>query len=242
MGDRLLFRQLLDYESFTYTYLVADRVSRDAILIDSVFERVDRDLRLISELGLQLRYALETHVHADHVTGAARLREATGCVIGVGQAAGVEEAGLQLKDGSRLAFGGLTLTALATPGHTVGCLSYLLGDRVFTGDALFVRGTGRTDFQQGSASTLYQSICGKLYTLPDDTLVFPAHDYNGNTQSTIGEEKEYNPRIFDGQSEEAFSKLMSSLKLAHPKKIDVAVPANQHCGRGYSGQPAKVAR
>ncbi|MEZ4751596.1 MAG: MBL fold metallo-hydrolase [Bdellovibrionota bacterium] len=241
MADGLLFRQLLDYESFTYTYLVADRVSREAILIDPVFERVDRDLRLLSELGLTLRYALETHVHADHVTGAHRLKEATGCELGVGSEAGVPGAALQLRDGNCLALGGLTLTALATPGHTVGCLSYLVADRVFTGDALFIRGTGRTDFQQGSAKRLYHSICDKLFVLPEDTLVYPAHDYNGNTQSTIGEEKAHNPRIFDGQSEEAFEKLMGNLKLAHPKKMDLAVPANQQSGRGY-GSPLSQAR
>ncbi|MCB0404332.1 MAG: MBL fold metallo-hydrolase [Bdellovibrionales bacterium] len=240
MGDRLLFRQLLDYETYTYTYLVADRISREAVLIDPVYERVERELRLLAELGLRLRYVLETHVHADHVTGADRLRDATGCDIGLAEAAGVGEAAVQLSDGSSLAVGGLCLTALSTPGHTPGCLSYLMADRVFTGDALFIRGTGRTDFQQGSSRALYRSIRDKLFTLPDETLVFPAHDYNGNTQSTIGEEKAYNPRVFSGQSEDGFVELMDNLKLAQPKKMSVAVPANLHCGRGYVGTLSQV--
>ena len=185
----LFFRQLFDEATWTYTYLIADPQTREAAIIDSVKEQVPRDLKLIEELGLKLRYALETHVHADHITGSGDIRSVTGANTIVGAQTHVVCADRQLQDGDNLALGNLSILALSTPGHTDGCMSYYVEDRVFSGDALLIRGTGRTDFQQGSSTTLYQSITQKLFTLPDETLLYPAHDYHGFTVSTIGEEK-----------------------------------------------------
>jgi len=228
----MLFRQLFDPESSTYTYLLADEETREAVIIDSVLEQVDRDLGLIEELGLKLVHALDTHVHADHVTGSSLLRERTGCTTVVSERAGVTCADRLVKEGDRIRFGGHELEVLETPGHTNGCSSFVTGDRrmVFTGDALLVRGTGRTDFQQGDARQLYRSITGKLFRLPDATLVYPGHDYKGRTATSIGEEKRHNPRLGAGKPEEAFVEIMSNLGLPYPKKIDVALPANLRCG------------
>ena len=227
----LLFYQLFEQESSTYTYLLADEKTREAILIDGVRETLARDLQLIRELDLKLLYILDTHVHADHVTSAAALAQETGAKIGVAAVAQVDGADLQLKDGDTLQFGRHTLKVWATPGHTNTCLSFYMDDRVFTGDCLMIRGTGRTDFQQGSAPLMYQSILQKLFTLPDATLVFPAHNYKGVTHSTIGEEKKWNPRVGGGKTVEQFTQIMADLKLAPPKQIDIAVPANLKCGR-----------
>lgn len=228
--EGLIFRQLFDYDTWTYTYLLADAQTREAVLIDTVIEQAPRDLQLIEELGLKLKYVLDTHVHADHITGAEEIRKATGAKTGVGAAAEVACADLALKEGDEIPFGRFRLKVLATPGHTNGCLSYLLGDRVFTGDALLVRGTGRTDFQQGSPERLYDSL-QKLFALPPETLVYPGHDYRGMTVSTVGEERRFNPRAGQGKGKEEFVAILKSLQLAMPKKIHMAVPANLQCGR-----------
>jgi len=228
----MIFRQLFDLESSTYTYLLADPETRDAVLIDPVLERLERDLLLLRELGLTLRYALETHVHADHVTAAGRLREAVGAKIAVGVAAGVDCADLALHDGETLRFGRQTLEARATPGHTSGCTTYVhhAAGLAFTGDALLVRGCGRTDFQQGDARALFHSVHERIFSLPGTTLLYPAHDYNGRTVTTVEEERRFSPRLSDSIDEARFVALMGALKLAYPKRIDVAVPANLRCG------------
>lgn len=223
-----MFRQLFDKESSTYTYLLADPETGEAVLIDPVIEQVDRDLALLEELGLRLVYALDTHVHADHVTAGGVLRERTGAKVG-GSPLGADCVDVHLRHGDVLEVGSLRIEVLETPGHTDDSLSFLVGDRVFTGDALFVRGNGRTDFQNGDARTLYRSLTEVLFALPDSTRVFPGHDYRGHTMTTIGEEKRHNPRIA-GKTEEQFVEIMDNLALPRPKKIDVAVPANRRCG------------
>lgn len=230
------FYQLFDGDSSTYTYLLVDAKSREAILIDPVREKIDRDVQLVRELGATLKYILDTHVHADHVTGAGELRKRTGAKTAIGALSGVDCADILLKDGDTLDFGSQTLTALATPGHTAGCMSFVVGDRVFTGDALLIRGTGRTDFQEGSSSRLYDSIKEKLFRLPDSTLVYPAHDYKGQTHSTIGLEKRHNPRIGDNKTREEFAAILAALKLSQPIRIHEAVPANLGCGQSRQGE------
>ncbi|MBJ6764097.1 MBL fold metallo-hydrolase [Myxococcaceae bacterium JPH2] len=225
----MIFRQLFDAESSTYTYLIGDPVSRQAVLIDPVLEQVDRDLRRVSELGLKLTHVLDTHVHADHVTASGVLRERTGCEV-VGGEGGAPCANRHVKHGDTVQVGALSFQVLATPGHTDDSVSYLLGDRVFTGDALLVRSNGRTDFQNGNAGQLHDSITRVLFALPDDTLVFPAHDYQGHTATSIAEEKQHNPRLA-GKSREDFIQVMENLRLPNPKKIHLAVPANRECGR-----------
>ena len=229
----LLFRQLQDPTSSTYTYLVADRDTGTAVLIDPVFEQAQRDAALISELELKLEYTIDTHLHADHITAAWRLKQLLGSRIAISAAAGTEGADVELKPGDQLAFGMRSLEARATPGHTSGCISLVLDDQsmVFTGDALLIRGAGRTDFQQGSAKVLYRSVVGELFTLPDDCVVYPAHDYRGLTSSSIYEEKRFNPRLGGDRNEADFEGFMKNLGLAHPKRIDEALPANQLCGR-----------
>lgn len=226
-----MFRQLYEAESSTFTYLLGDIPSGEAVLIDPVLETLERDLRVVSELGLTLRLVIDTHVHADHVTAAGRLREMTGARTYVSRGAGVDCADQTLDDGDQIKFGKEVISVLATPGHTDSCLSLVWRDRVFTGDCLMIRGTGRTDFQQGSSEKMYASITQKLFALPDETLVFPAHDYKGHTCSSIAEEKKYNPRIGDGRDLVTFVKIMSELRLAQPKKIHEALPANMACGR-----------
>jgi sulfur dioxygenase len=225
----MLFRQLFDPETSTYTYLIADEMTREAALIDPVLEQVERDRQVVAELGLKLTLVLETHIHADHVTGAGRLRELTGARVAA-SASGAPCVDLAVKDGEVLALGGLSIQVLATPGHTDDSVSFRVGSRVFTGDALLIRACGRTDFQNGDAGQLYDSITHKLFSLPDETEVYPGHDYAGLTMSTIGEEKRHNPRLA-GRSREGFIELMNSRKLAPPKKLDVAVPANRACGK-----------
>ncbi|MEM1416424.1 MAG: MBL fold metallo-hydrolase, partial [Myxococcota bacterium] len=228
----MLFRQLFDGRSSTFTYLLADEATREAVLIDSVFEQFPRDAALLRELELTLRYAVETHVHADHVTAAWRLRDAFGAKIAVGAATGAKGADVYLGDGDALAFGRHRLVARATPGHTDGCTTYVLEDQclAFTGDALLIRGAGRTDFQQGSAAALFRSIREKIFSLPDRTLLYPAHDYAGRTATSVAEERRHNPRIGGEANEGDFVGFMDNLHLPHPKAIDVAVPANLRVG------------
>ncbi len=228
----MLFRQLFDPASSTYTYLLADEDSREAVILDPVIEQIDRDAELLRELELRLAYALDTHVHADHVTALGSLRDRLGCQTVISERAGVGVADLLVKEGDRITFGRHALEVRETPGHTSGCLTYVTADHAmaFTGDALLIRGSGRTDFQQGDARMLYQSVHQKIFTLPDTTAVYPGHDYKGRTMSTVGEEKRYNPRLGGGKSVEEFVAIMASLQLAYPKKMDVALPANLHCG------------
>ena len=224
------FRQLFHQDTSTFTYLLWDLDTREGVIIDPVREQFEGDLCLVGELGVRMVYALDTHVHADHVTSLGMLREEMRLQTAVGEPSGVPCADIMLNDGYTLRFGRHTLTALATPGHTDACTSFKVKNMVFTGDALLIRGCGRTDFQQGDPEMLYQSITQKLYTLPDETLVYPGHDYNGKSVSTIGEEKQYNPRIPATQTESDFTELMNSLNLPRPKHIDEAVPANMGCG------------
>jgi len=226
----MLFRQLFDPETATYTYLIADPHSRLAVLVDPVLEQFERDRLLLHELGLRLQYSLETHVHADHITSATKLREVLGCQSIVPARAEVSCADRHISDGEVLTVGSIKIQAIATPGHTDSHMAYLVqGTHLLTGDALLIRGCGRTDFQSGNAGALYDSI-QKLFALPEATLVYPGHDYRGHTVSTIGEEKQYNPR-FVGRSRQQFQEFMASLKLPDPKKIMEAVPANQQCGK-----------
>ena len=226
----MLFRQLFDRESSTYTYLLADLQLKEAILVDPVLEQVERDLKLLKELELTLHYCLETHIHADHITGTGKLRELTDCLSIVPENAQADCANHQIQDEETLELGLIFIEAIVTPGHTDSHMAYLVnGERVLTGDALFIRGCGRTDFQSGDAGTLYDSVTKKLFTLPNETLVYPAHDYRGHTVSTIGEEKRWNPR-FVNRDRVNFIQLMNNLNLPNPKKMMEAVPANQHCG------------
>ena len=229
--NQLLFRQLFENQTSTYTYLLADEKSREAILIDPVFETVDRDAQLIKNLNLNLKWTLETHVHADHITGASALREKLGSQIAISAESKVTGADRLLHDSEEIHFGAFSIKALATPGHTNSCMSYLCRHLLFTGDSLLIGVAGRTDFQEGSSQKLYNSIQKKLFSLPADTQVYPGHDYRGFTVSTIGYEKKFNARINLETSEESFIKTMSSLNLPPPKKINEAVPANLVCGK-----------
>lgn len=227
----MLFRQLFDLDTWTYTYLIADLKTQEAILVDSVLEQVERDLKLLNELGLKLKYCLETHIHADHITGTGKLREMTGCEGIVPENAQANCANRYIKDGEILKVGDIEIKAIETNGHTDSHMAYLVyNTHVLTGDALFIRGCGRTDFQGGDAGTLYDRVTQKLFTLPDETFVYPAHDYKGQTVSTIGEEKRFNPR-FVGKNRVSFVTFMDNLDLPDPKKIMEAVPANQLCGK-----------
>ncbi|MEZ4294710.1 MAG: MBL fold metallo-hydrolase [Polyangiaceae bacterium] len=225
----MLVRQLFDAETGTYTYLIADMEARVAALVDPVLEQIERDLGLIRELGLSLSYVLETHVHADHVTAASVLRERTGAKTVAG-AQGAPCADIAVRHGDGIELGGFTVRVLETPGHTDDSVSYCVPGAVFTGDALLIRGTGRTDFQNGDAGTLFDSITRVLFMLPDTTTVYPGHDYKGRTASTIAEEKAHNPRLA-GKSREDFIEIMANLGLPAPKKLAVAVAANRACGR-----------
>lgn len=230
MKKDLIFQQLFDAETFTYTYLLADAVSKEAILIDTVIENVDRDLKLIDELGLNLTIVLDTHIHADHVTGSGKIRSLRGVKTAVPIKSNIACADLNLSEGDEIKFGAFTIQVLETPGHTDASISFTCEDMVFTGDALLIRGTGRTDFQSGSSSDLYDSITKKLFSLPKQTVIYPGHDYKGFTTSTIELEMKHNPRLDGGRSKAEFIKIMNDLKLAYPKKIDEALPANQACG------------
>ncbi len=238
----LIFRQLFDQQSSTYTYLLADSASREAILIDPVFEQVPREIALIEELGLRLVMSLETHVHADHVTGAWLLQQRLGSRIALSERSGAEGADVYFADGETLAFGDRHVTAIATPGHTDGCTTFVLDDQgmAFTGDCLLIRGCGRTDFQQGDPAHLYHSVHDRIFALPDDCLLYPGHDYRGSTVSSVGEEKLYNPRLAQEIGLEDFRGYMLNLGLPHPKQIDIAVPANMKCGRRQDDVAAPV--
>jgi glyoxylase-like metal-dependent hydrolase (beta-lactamase superfamily II) len=224
----VIFRQLFDPESSTYTYLVVD--GGEAVLIDPVREQVDRDLEQVSALNAKLVATIETHVHADHVTGATALKKKTGCKTTIARASGVWCADALVEDGSVVHVGASELRVLATPGHTNSCITLVGDGKAFTGDALLIRGCGRTDFQQGDARALFRSVHDKIFSLPPETKLYPAHDYRGRTVTTVAEERALNPRLKDGTSEDAFASVMAQLKLAPPKKIAVAVPANMKCG------------
>jgi sulfur dioxygenase len=238
MSSSLIFRQLFDQQSSTYTYLLADPTSREAVLIDPVFEQSRRDMALLEELGLSLRYSIETHVHADHVTGSWLLRAALGSKIALASVSGAQGADEYLDHGDQITFGSRHLQARSTPGHTGGCMSFALDDQslVFSGDALLIRGCGRTDFQEGSPETLYESVHSQIFSLPDDCLIYPGHDYKGLTVTSVGEERMFNPRLGGQILCEDFAGYMSHLGLAHPKLMDIAVPANLRCGEPEDGQ------
>jgi sulfur dioxygenase len=225
----MIFRQLFDSTSGTYTYLLASRHGGEALIIDPVLERVDRYLQLVRELDLRLVKAMDTHLHADHVTGLGALRDRTHCITVMGEQTHADVVSMRVAEGDRIEIEGLRLDVLYTPGHTDDSYSFVFGDRVFTGDTLLIRGTGRTDFQNGDPRAQYDSIFNKLLKLPDETLVYPAHDYKGDTVSTIGEEKFYNPRL-KVKSVDEYVDLMKNLKLPNPKMMDVAVPANMQVG------------
>jgi len=237
----MVFRQLFDPASSTYTYLLADAGSRRALLIDTVFEQFERDRALLSELGLTLTHTLETHVHADHVTAAWRFHQALGSKIVLSSQGGAVGADIYVDDGDIIEAGSATLIVRSTPGHTNGCITYVSKDyrMAFTGDALMIRSAGRTDFQQGDAHALYRSITERIFSLPEECLLYPAHDYAGRTVTTVGEEKRWNPRIGGQASESDFTGYMQNLGLPHPKQIDVAVPANLKCGRPLSAPAAE---
>lgn len=228
----MLFRQLFDQDTSTYTYLLADEASREAIIIDPVLEQLERDSTLIEELGLQLVCALDTHVHADHVTALGALKRRFGARTIMSERAGAVCADQLVKQGDRVRFGRHELEVRETPGHTNGCLTYVCQEAgmAFTGDAILIRGSGRTDFQQGSSRLLYSSVREQIFSLPDGTLLYPGHDYKGRTVTTIAEEKRLNPRLGLQKSVDDFERTMSELKLPHPRKMDVAVPANLACG------------
>ena len=225
----MIFRQLFDQTSGTYTYLLASRRGGEALIIDPVLEKVDRYIQLVDELELKLVKAVDTHLHADHITGLGALRDRTHCVTVMGEMSKVDVVSMRLAEGYKLTIEGLALDVLYTPGHTDDSYSFLTGDRVFTGDTLLIRGTGRTDFQNGDARAQYDSIFNKLLRLPESTLVYPAHDYKGETVSTIGEEKAFNPRL-QVKSVDEYVVLMNNLNLPNPKMMDVAVPANMKVG------------
>src|SRR6202140_40773 len=225
----MIFRQLFDSVSGTYTYLIASRRGGEALIIDPVLEKVERYLQLVTELDLRLVKALDTHLHADHITGLGALRDRTHCITVMGEHTKADVVSMRLGDGDKLTIEGLALDVVYTPGHTDDSYSFVMPDRVFTGDTLLIRGTGRTDFQNGDPRAEYESIFGRLLKLPDTTLVYPAHDYKGDTVSPIGEERAFNPRL-QVKSVEEYVDLMNNLKLPNPKMMDVAIPANIKVG------------
>ena len=231
----MIFRQLFDSASSTYTYLLASRVGGEALLLDPVLEKTDRYLKLLEELDLKLVKVVDTHVHADHVTAMGALRDKTSCVTVMGEQSPVDVVSMRVSDGERVTIEGLSMTAMHTPGHTDDSYCFRMDDRVFTGDTLLIRGTGRTDFQNGDAGQQYDSLFDGVLKLPESTLVYPAHDYKGDTVSTIGEEKSSNPRLqVAGRAE--YIELMANLKLANPKMMDVAVPENMRMGLNFDRQ------
>lgn len=230
----LVFRTFFEKETSTYTYLLVDGITKDAVLIDPCLATVERDAKYIREMmgGLNFKYCINTHVHADHITGSGKLKEMFPGLKSVISRVSGAQADVHIENGDRIQFGNRSLLCLSTPGHTSGCFSYVMDDFscVFTGDALLIRGCGRTDFQSGSSATLFSSVRDVLFNLPDDCIVYPAHDYNGNTCSTISEEKLYNPRLNLSKTQEEFEAIMAGLNLPNPKQIDIAVPANLRCG------------
>ena len=234
----MLFRQLYDDVSSTYTYVLADENTREAVMIDPVFEHVQRDLAMLNELDLKLLYILDTHCHADHVTGSWLMAQKTGAKVAIAAVVGAENVDIGLNHGDRVTFGQHALEVRATPGHTDGCLTFVLDDHsmAFTGDALLIRGCGRCDFQQGSAHNLFASITEQIFSLPDDCLLYPAHDYKGRCVTSVREEKAFNPRIGGGASENDFVQFMDAMQLPHPKHIDIALPANMVSGKPEDGE------
>jgi sulfur dioxygenase len=225
----MIFRQLFDNVSSTYTYLLASRHGGEALIIDPVLERVDRYIQLLKELDVRLVKAIDTHLHADHITGLDALRERTHCITVMGEQSKAEIVSIRVGDGDRVDIEGVSLEVAYTPGHTDDSYSFIMPDRAFTGDTLLIRGTGRTDFQNGDPRAQYDSIFGRLLKLPDETLVYPAHDYKGDTVSTIGEERAFNPRL-QVKSLDEYADLMNNLHLPNPQMMDVAVPANMRIG------------
>jgi len=240
MHGNLVFRQLYDTNSSTYTYLLGDPQSKEALFIDTVFDQHDRDFALAEELGLKVVAALDTHCHADHVTGAWLMQVATGCKVGISKRYGddLQNADLRLDQGDRVHFGKRYLEVRATPGHTNGCVTFVADDRhlAFTGDALLIRGAGRCDFQEGNAAMLYRSITEQIFSLPGECLIYPAHDYSGRTLSCVSEEREHNPRIGGFASEQDFVGFMENLNLPHPKQLAIALPANMRSGKPDDGR------
>lgn len=225
----MIFRQLFDHESYTYTYLLGDERSHEAVIIDPVLDKVDRYIQLFKELDLKLVKAVDTHLHADHITGLGALRDRTRCITVMGEQSKADIISVRIKDGDRICVNGIELEVIYTPGHTDDSYCYKLDNRLFTGDTLLIRGTGRTDFQNGNPADQYDSLVNKILTLPEDTLVYPGHDYKGDTVSTIAEEKRYNPRL-QVDSKQAYIDLMDNLGLDNPKMMDVAVPNNMRIG------------
>ncbi len=238
----MIFKQLFDPETWTYTYLIADPVSKDAVFIDPVNTHIDAYLALLEAHGLHLKYSLETHVHADHITASGLLRQRTGAQTAVSGLCGAQNADIQIQDGDIFKFAGSEqIKVIATPGHTPGSVSYLWRDRLFSGDALFIGGCGRTDFQGGDAGALYDCITQRLFTLPDETLVYPGHDYQGRWVSSIVQERTTNPRLA-GKTREQFIEIMNNLNLPKPRLIDEAVPANRYCGLDENERQDAVVR
>ncbi len=225
----MLIRQLFDAQTFTFTYLIADGINSEAIIIDPVDTKIEQYMRLLKELNLKLKYVFDTHVHADHITAAGKLRELTNCITLLGEATGAICVSKTVSDGEKIHVGAIEFTVLETPGHTQDSFCLYTDGMIFTGDTLFVRGTGRTDFQAGNPIDQYNSIVNKIFTLPDATIVYPGHDYNGNTSTTVWEEKNFNPRLA-GKTVEEFKYIMDNLNLPNPKLMDIAVPANLACG------------
>jgi glyoxylase-like metal-dependent hydrolase (beta-lactamase superfamily II) len=226
---KMIFRQMFDHGSSTYSYLIASREGGEALLVDPVLDNNQRYIQLVNELDLQLVLAVDTHIHADHITGLGQLRERTGCVTAMGEMTQAECLSTRFADGEMLRLDGVDVQAIYTPGHTDDSYSFLLPDRVLTGDTLLIRGTGRTDFQNGDAGAQYDSLFERLLRLPHDTLVYPAHDYNGMTVSSIGEEQRHNPRL-QVRNRAAYIAMMDGLVLDNPRMMDIAVPANRQCG------------
>jgi sulfur dioxygenase len=226
----MFVRQMFDRDTWTYTYLVADTASKEAAIIDPVKEQFDRDAQLIEELGFNLKYVLETHVHADHITSSGKLRDRFGSKVVLQQASNASCADILAKDGDVLTLGDKEIKVMHTPGHTDADATFQIEGAVFTGDALFVRGCGRTDFQAGSSESLYSSIHDKIFSLPDETLIYPGHDYKGHTVSTVGEEKTFNPRLGAGKDLEAFAEIMDNLNLPAPARLKESLPGNMRCG------------
>ena len=231
----MIFRQLFDHISSTYTYLIASDQGREAVIIDPVLENVNRYIKLLEELNLKLVKVIDTHIHADHISGMAELRDKTNCVTVMGDATPADVVSMTVADNEDIKVDGITLKALHTPGHTSESFSYLMNDRIFSGDTLLIRGSGRTDFQNGSPYDAYESIFGRLLKLPENTLLYPGHDYKGDTVSTIGEEKRFNPRL-QVKSAQEYANIMNNLKLPDPKMMDVAVPGNLSLGINYDRQ------
>lgn len=233
----MIFRQLFDHDSCTYTYLIAQRKSGEAILVDPVITHVPQYLQLLDELGVSLIIAIDTHIHADHVTGLGVLRDETLCAVVMGEHTKADCVNYKVREGEQLKVGDISMDVVYTPGHTDDSYSFILGNRVLTGDTLLIRGTGRTDFQNGDPASQYDSLFNKLLKLPDDTLIYPAHDYNGMTVSTIGEERRYNPRL-QVASKQEYVDMMNGLVLEDPKLMDVAIPSNLECGLLTTSSPA----